>query len=127
VTRPKKGGKSDRSASVPSPITTSGEVDRQPARPMRGLEFLDGVLGNSTKTRNLIWIVGALTVGLATIIAVIGVVLVKAPSEHLQLIATVLLSSASTALMGTVGIWIRGRRNRSAGSVDASDDTDSND
>jgi hypothetical protein len=124
VARPKKGGKSDRPASVPAPATTSDEAGRQPTRPLRRLEFWDGVLGNSTKTRNMIRIVRAVTIALAAIIATLGILLVSAPSGPLQWLATVLLSSASTALLGAAGIRIHGRRARPAGRADEPGESD---
>jgi uncharacterized membrane protein len=114
VTRAKKDNESDRSASVPAA--------RRGAAPLRGLEFWDRVLGSSNKTRNAIRLACAVTVCVAVIIAVVGGVLIVTPNERLQWVATVLLSSAGTALTGLLGIRIRGRRR--ANTADDTDDTD---
>jgi uncharacterized membrane protein YfcA len=91
---------------------------------MRGLEFWDRVLGDADRTRNAIRLVCAASIGLAVIIAAVGVILIFAPSGHLQWIATVLLSSAGTAVASLIGVRLHGRRRDRSSNAPEDDDAD---
>jgi len=107
VSRPKKGGgRSGRSAGPPQ-------------RPLRFLEFLDRVLASAAKTRRMIGLFTALTIAAAILIAAIGVMLYLV---HAHWIATALISSATAAVSGAIGLRISGRRKNSSDEPDDTDD-----
>jgi hypothetical protein len=108
VTGEEKDVTSGRSARSPAP-------DRKPRRrprhePSTFLDFIDGVVGDDQKTKNLRSLVYALAAAIAVILGIVGLVLVLA---NIQITLGYTVVSAATAAGGILtGVAVRHRRRK---------------